>query len=248
MQKIPSGLQELPDRERDLPDTVGRPYAPGFAERRIECRARIQCSLGRDGGETGCIMKNETATTPENTVFQALAKGTCPICTLVRTYQNETIERFSSAKVQSVCNYHAWAIAASSPAGEVVKLFLYMLEHAPASAGTNPEALTPCDLCTLLREHELTRLQEFAREMRRKVFLEWIERHGTVCRFHGKQLIAMLPQHEAAVIASLVAHNEDELKESLRIFMAKIGPGKHAGGGILGRVAEFLVAQRGLTR
>ena len=90
--------------------------------------------------------------------------------------------------------------------------------------------------------------RKFAREMRRKIFLEWIERYGTVCRFHGKQLIAMLPEREAAVIASLIAHNEDELKESLRTFMAKIGPGKHAGGGILGRGAEFLVAQRGLTR
>ena len=193
-------------------------------------------------------MKIETAVTPENTVIQALAKSACPICTLVRAYQNETIERFSSAKVQSVCNYHAWAVAALSPAGEVVNVFMYMLEHAHAAVGNNPEALTPCDVCTLLREHERTRLQEFAREMRRKVFLEWIEKYGTVCRFHGKQLIAMLPEHEAAVIGSRIAHNGDELKESLRTFMAKIGPGKHAGGGILGRVAEFLVAQRGLTR
>lgn len=193
-------------------------------------------------------MKNETAVlTSENTVQHALAKGACPICALVRAYQNETIEQFSSSGVRSVCNYHAWAIAALSPAAGVINAFMHMLEHPLAVEENAPDVHVSCDTCALLREHERARLREFAREMQRRSFLSWIERHGTVCRVHAKQLIAILPESAAAVIASIVARNRGELKESLGAYLSNLSEGKH-GGGVLGNVAEFLVAQRGLTR
>lgn len=86
-------------------------------------------------------MKNTTtALTSENTVLQALAKGACPICALVRAYQNETIERLNSSGVKSVCNYHAWAVAASAPAAEVASMFLRMLESRIPAQDNGSEA------------------------------------------------------------------------------------------------------------
>lgn len=194
-------------------------------------------------------MKNETAVlSSENTVQQALAKGTCPICALVRAYQNETIERFSASSVKSVCNYHAWAIAALSPAAGVINAFLHILEHPLAIDGDAQNVHVSCDVCRMLREHERARLEEFARAMRQSNFLAWVERFGTVCRVHGQELMAILSEREAAVIASVLARNADELRESLGAFLANLGEGNRGGGGVLGKVAEFLVAQRGLTR
>jgi len=194
-------------------------------------------------------MKNgQTALTSENTVQQALAKGTCPICALVRAYQNEAIERLNSSGMKSVCNYHAWSIAAWSPGAGVINVFLQMLEHPLGSEGDVSDVWLSCDVCALLREHERTRLEEFARELQRKNFREWVERYGTVCRIHARPLMAMLPESEAAMIASVIARNTDELKESLEAFLLSLSEGKHGGGSILGKAAEFLVAQRGLTR
>jgi hypothetical protein len=37
-----------------------------------------------------------------------------------------------------------------------------------------------------------------------------------------------------------------ELEQQLRVFLQQAKKGEHAGGGILGRAAEYLVAQRGV--
>ena len=39
-----------------------------------------------------------------------------------------------------------------------------------------------------------------------------------------------------------------EIAETLEDFLGRAQAGDHAGGGILGRAAEFLVAQRGIAR
>jgi len=194
-------------------------------------------------------MKNTTTTLKsENTVLQALAKGACPICALVRAYQNETIENFKSSGIDSVCNYHAWALAASAPAAEVANLFLRILEHRPSVEGNGRDAKPECDFCALLRQHEHLRLQEFAREMRRIPFRDWIEKHGTVCHVHAQTLMKMVPEEDISLVASIIAHNEDDFKEALLDCKTRISEGRQIVGGILGKVAEFLVAQRGLAR
>lgn len=193
------------------------------------------------------MKKSETFIATGNTVLLALAKGVCPICSLVRAFQNELIERLHPNWASTVCNYHAWAIAASAPATSVAEIFLAMLRG--ATGGEVVKDSIDCDLCWSIREHEIVRLREFAREMQRgKKFAEWVEKYGTLCRVHGATLRPMLPEEHAPIIAKVIENNQQQLEELLESFAAKARSGGHAGGGILGRAAEFLVAQRGLTR
>jgi hypothetical protein len=49
-----------------------------------------------------------------------------------------------------------------------------------------------------------------------------------------------------AFIDEVVERNRSELREELEAFHEQLKHGEHAGGGLLGRVAEFLVGQWGL--
>jgi uncharacterized protein YdhG (YjbR/CyaY superfamily) len=192
------------------------------------------------------MKKSESFTATGNTVPSALAKGVCPICSLVRAFQNELIERLEPNWASTVCNYHAWAIAASAPAASVAEIFLAMLRD--ASVGEVWKERIDCDLCWSIHEHEIAWLREFAREMQRAKFAEWVGQYGTLCRFHGATLRPMLSEEHAQIIAKVIENNRQQLEELLESFAAKARNGGHSGGGILGRAAEFLVAQRGLTR
>jgi len=192
------------------------------------------------------MSQNASPLTTASTVLQALAKGVCPICTLVRAYQNELIEQMTPQGATRFCNFHAWAIAASAPATSAAYVFVAMLKdhREMLKAG----GIQDCDLCTSVRAHEIERLKEFERDMQRERFADWIQNYGTVCRWHGEELQSMLPSSQAQAIKKLLAANERELQEALVIFARKARHGGHAGGGILGKAAEFLVAQRGITR
>jgi len=193
------------------------------------------------------MKKDESLIATGNTVLLALAKGVCPICSLVRAFQNEVIEQLQLNDASAVCNYHAWAIAASAPASSVAEVFLSML-RGPSGEQRGKDHIN-CDLCWAIRAHEMVRLREFAHEMQRRKFAEWFERYGTLCLFHGVTMRPMLPEEHAQIIAKVAENNQHQLEELLASFAAKAqSGGGHAGGGILGRAAEFLVAQRGLTR
>jgi hypothetical protein len=105
-----------------------------------------------------------------------------------------------------------------------------------------------CNLCSVIRDHEVTRMQELATEMRRTRFAQWLEQHGALCHFHGMSLLSMVSEEHARIIKRVIRNNQQQLEELLESFAAKARNSEHAGGGVLGRAAEFLVAQRGLTR
>lgn len=181
-------------------------------------------------------------------MIQALVRGVCPICTLMRVFQNTVIEAPHRFPAASVCNFHAWALAGSSPAVEAVPILRSMLEDSPVRPTSGPIDLHPCDWCVALREHEDEKLAEFARELKRDNFRSWIIQYGTVCLFHGRKLIKILPQAEAEVVRQILASNLEELERQLSEFDVRVRKGEKGGGGVLGHIAEFLVSQRGITR
>ena len=194
-------------------------------------------------------MKPQTDLSPEAPVMQALARGVCPICTLMRVFQNTVIEAPHRFPAASVCNFHAWALAGSSPAVEAVPIFRSMLEDSPMKQPTtSPIDLHPCDWCVALREHEDEKLAEFAREMKRENFRSWVAQYGTLCLFHGRKLIKILPMAEAEVVRRILASNQADLERQLSEFDVRVKRGEKGGGGVLGHIAEFLVSQRGITR
>ena len=193
-------------------------------------------------------MRPQTALTPEAPLIQALARGVCPICTLLRAFQNGMFEAPHRYPATSLCNFHAWSLAGASPAVEAVRIFRSMLEQSPVRQTSGAIDLYPCDWCIALREQENEKLSEFSREMKRDTFRSWITEYGTVCRFHGRTLMKALPEPEAEVIRQILASNKEKLERQLAEFDVKVRRGEKGGGGILGHIAEFVVSQRGVTR
>lgn len=62
--------------------------------------------------------------------------------------------------------------------------------------------------------------------------------------FHGREVMAKLPEDSQRSIQELMTSGE--IMEVLGDFLQQVQKESHAGGGVLGRAAEFLVAQRGI--
>jgi hypothetical protein len=193
-------------------------------------------------------MRPQTALTPEAPLIQALARGVCPICTLLRAFQNAMLEAPHRYPAASLCNFHAWSLAGASPAVEAVRIFRSMLEQSPVQPTFNRAELYPCDWCVVLRGQEDEKLAEFIREMKRDKFRSWVTEYGTVCLFHGRKLIEILPEPEAEIIQQILTSNRENLEKQLAEFDIKVRRGEKGGGGVLGHIAEFVVSQRGITR
>ena len=193
-------------------------------------------------------MRPQTALTPEAPVIQALARSVCPICTLLRAFQNAMLEAPLRYPAANLCNFHAWSLAGASPAVEAVRIFRSMLEHSPVRETSGVIDLYPCDWCITLRKQEDEKLAEFSREMKRDAFRSWVTEYGTVCLFHGRKLMKVLPEPEAEVIRRVLASNQEDLERQLAEFDVKVRRGEKGGGGVLGHIAEFVVSQRGVTR
>ena len=193
-------------------------------------------------------MRPQTALSPEAPVMQALARGVCPICTLLRAFQNAMIDAPHGHPADSLCNSHAWSLAGSSPAVEAVPILRSMLEAAAVRPATDVIELRPCGWCEALREHEEERLTEFRCEMKRVMFADWMRQYGTICLLHARRLIETLPGPGAEVIRQIVTNNQEELERQLAAFEVRVQAGERGGGGVLGHIAEFLVSQGGVTR
>lgn len=193
-------------------------------------------------------MRPQTALSHEAPVVQALARGVCPICTLLRAFQNAMIDSPRGYPAPSLCNFHAWSLTGSSPAVEAVPILRSILEAAAATPTPAEMGLRPCGWCEALREHEEVRLAEFRCEMKRVMFADGMRQYGTICLLHAHKLIQTLPASGAEIIRQIVANNQEGLERQLEAFEVRVQAGERGGGGVLGHVAEFLVSQRGITR
>jgi hypothetical protein len=158
------------------------------------------------------------------------------------------VENAHHYPASKLCNFHPWSLAHASPAVDAVSILRSMLEESPVRPTSGPIDLHPCDWCATIREHEDEKLAEYSRELKRDNFRNWVTQYGTVCLFHGRRLINVLPAAEAETIRHMLASNQDELERQLATFEIRVRRGEAGGGGLLGHITEFLVSQRGLTR
>jgi glutathione S-transferase len=117
-----------------------------------------------------------------------------------------------------------------------------MLSGSPAGKVSSGD----CALCHRVREQEVTRLRELAQQFERPMFVQWMKTQGSLCLDHAGKLKEFVPLRLRTFIDEVVERNRSELREELEAFHEQLKHGVHAGGGLLGRVAEFLVGQRGL--
>jgi hypothetical protein len=180
------------------------------------------------------------ARTQTSDLLQALAKGACPICVLLKRFQTTLIENDPNADLQRLCNFHAWSFAKSAPGPTGAAVFRRAL-HAVQNR-TKPNS--DCDICDQIRAEEQLRVTEFAEQMKRPMFLSWMRQHGTLCLNHAELIKQNTPEKTSSTITDIVTRNINELTNELDIYLRQ--PDGNQGGGVLGRVAEFLVGQRGI--
>jgi hypothetical protein len=194
-------------------------------------------------------MKAEAAT-QATSVSQALTKGACPICGMLKDFQWTLATVVKPNADLRLCNFHTWAIARSrggslgrsTPGESVTSVFLEMLKGSSEGKVSGVD----CSLCHRVREEEAARLRELAQEFQRAMFVQWMKTQGSLCVDHAGKLKECVSSPLRPLIDEIVERNRTELREELEAFQKQLKQGVHAGGGLLGRVAEFLVSQRGL--
>jgi hypothetical protein len=175
---------------------------------------------------------------------EATARGVCPVCTVLRHRQTRLVEETGIPCAKHLCNHHAWSLAKAGPGAIAADLLLQTL-RTRRSEGTKALRM-PCDFCANLMQEETDKLDELATKMRTPAFLEWMRLHGTLCLHHAEKIVAQLSPEGGKVIAELVSRTWEELEQGLANYGQHASQGEHAGGGVLGRAAEFLVCQRGI--
>jgi hypothetical protein len=192
-------------------------------------------------------MKAESSTAASLSL--ALAKGTCPICGILKDFQWTLAETVKPQINLRLCNFHGWSLARSrgklsrSTPGECVTIvFLEMLKEPLVGKVNSAE----CSLCRRVSEEEIKRLRELGQKLRASIFAQWMKSQGTLCIEHARKMKEFVPLRLRTLIDDIIARNRAELEQELAMFGEQLKHGIHEGGGLLGRAAEFLVGQRGL--
>jgi hypothetical protein len=189
-------------------------------------------------------MKTEAAS-ERLPIARHAVKGSCPVCAAVKHFQDSLPAHLRAEGQTQLCNFHAWLLAKSASAELAASLFLNALrEKQRDTISTSPSA---CTACEKIHEEEVTRLQEVTRELEENSLTGvWLQRHARFCLRHMRELKKRAPAPLRNIVAELGTRNAAEIEVELREFLQQARQGEHAGGGVLGRAAEFLVAQRGI--
>jgi hypothetical protein len=177
-------------------------------------------------------------------IVRLAVKGGCPVCAAVKHFQDSLSGHLRAEGGTQLCNFHAWLLAKSAPAEVAASLFLDALRAGESDKSTAPPS--SCIACNKVHEEESTRLKEVARELERPAMAEWLEQHATFCLRHIHELKNRAPASSQKRIEKLRIKNKLEIEAELKGFLEHARKGDHTGGGVLGRAAEFLVAQRGI--
>ncbi len=193
-------------------------------------------------------MKTET-TSAGASINQALTKGTCPVCGILKDFQWTLTETTHPQPHLRLCNFHGWALARSrgklsrsTPGESVTNVFLELLKK-PLTGKVGSDQ---CTLCRRVLEEEIARLRELAQKLQTGMFAQWMKTQGTLCIDHAEKLKEFVPLRLRSLVDEILERNRVELEQELETFREQLKHGIHEGGGLLGRTAEFLVGQRGL--
>jgi len=193
-------------------------------------------------------MKAEAISTGAS-INQALTKGSCPVCGILKDFQWTLTETTHPQADLHLCNFHGWALARSrgklsrsTPGEAVTNVFLAMLKKPLTGKVSTDE----CSLCRRVLEEEVPRLRELAHKLQEGMFAQWMKTQGALCIDHAEKVKEFVPIRLRTLVDEIVERNRVELEQELQAFREQLKHGIHEGGGLLGRAAEFLVGQRGL--
>jgi len=188
-------------------------------------------------------MKQE-APAPRLSITSIASRNACPVCVAMREFQTDLLKRLKPADCQQFCNTHGWVIANSAPAETVATIFLKAIANPawrPASSISGE-----CDFCKKMLAEKEKRLGEIVEQLQEPRLRSWLHDYGMLCSRHGREVMSKMPEALRKSIEELIERNSGEIVEILEDYLRRVKQGSHVGGGVLGRAAEFLVAQRGI--
>jgi hypothetical protein len=172
-------------------------------------------------------------------------KGSCPVCGAVKHFHESLPGRLRTEAQPQLCNFHAWLLAKSAQAEVAASLFLNALRTKERIA-TSASPST-CPGCAKIHDEEVERLKEVTGELERNSPTGmWLKEHARFCLRHMVQLKKQVPASLRKTLDEMGTRGAAELELELSEFLQQARQGDHSGGGVLGRAAEFLVAQRGI--
>lgn len=175
-----------------------------------------------------------------NSIVQVLSEAGCPICAFLKNVQSKLVQESQIDEVVALCNHHAWAIAAVRERVQAAKIFLALIEK--SRQGERRE----CSICIRLEQEETLRIQELLASLEQHHVLEWIEKRGVLCIPHAFRMYEDASEAGRALIDRVLNRSQDALGRMLRESLVDaMRDSEHAG--LLGKAAEYLVSQRGVS-
>ena len=176
-----------------------------------------------------------------DSVLQALSEPGCPLCVFLKNVQTRLVQEGQSSDFIRLCNAHAWAVAAVRETRTAAQIFLSLLE------GRSSIDTHECSICLRLAQEEILRTRELLASLERRSVLEWITKQGIICFPHGRRLRSEASAPALALIEQLLDRTALELETELRQLLREASRSGSQQSGLLGRAAEYLVAQRGIS-
>jgi len=187
----------------------------------------------------------QSADAPKVPISSNAARTACVLCAALKDFQNDLLKHLSPNECQRFCNGHGWMVANSTPAVSAAVIFLGAIVN-PDWEPASPVALE-CDLCRRMREEKERRLTEIANQFRSAAGRSRLHHNDAMlCLRHGRELVAAMPERFRESAQELLARSGREVVALLENYLENAKNGVHAGGGVLGKAAEFLIAQRGI--
>jgi hypothetical protein len=186
----------------------------------------------------------QSANAPKVPITSIATRTACALCAALKDFQNDLLKHLTPSECHHFCNGHGWMVANSTPAVSAAVIFL--------GAITNPDwgpafpIVEECDICRRMYDEKERRLIEIADHFCSPKGHLWFHDNGMLCLRHGRELIAKVPETLREDVHELLARNGGEIVSLLEDYLERVKDGAHAGGGVLGRAAEFLIAQRGI--
>ncbi len=188
-------------------------------------------------------MKQE-AHAPRLSITSIATRNACTVCLALREFQTDLLKHLQPDECRRFCNTHGWVVANSAPAESAITIFLRAIGDLEWRAALPlPEQ---CDFCRKIEQEKELRLGEMAAQFHKPTRHSWLRDYGMLCSRHAREVTTRLPAEHQKSIEELLARNRNEIIEILEEYLGRVRNGSHAGGGVLGRAAEFLVAYRGI--
>jgi hypothetical protein len=177
-------------------------------------------------------------------ISNIVAKGTCPICAALKEFQNYFAKNLRASECVRFCNLHDWVVANSAPAEAAAATFLESMRN-PLWVPSMPSP-SECDLCKRMEIEKQSRMTEIVEELDRPALRNWLHDYGMLCLRHGHELIRKMLEPLRPAVEEAMSRKARELEQELQEFLRLAETGERTGAGVLGRAAEYLVAQRGI--